>query len=352
MARGTVSKSEAAETKREIERRIIAAAKRQDDRTMSQTSDKTRLIAVALTMGWLAVGSVALYATIGRPDLAQTSSAPAPAALTLGGQSLLPAEPRASAPQPQGQLGDVNAMIANLAARLQDNPNDLAGWQMLGWSYLNTGNAAAAAAAYARAVELAPGNAELLSLWGEATVRADGGVIGGAAQDIFRRSLAADPGNPRARFFAGLLLDQQGDTNGALDAWLALLDDTPPDADWRAGLITRIREAAAATGRDIGNLAPPARQPRGPTAEDVAAAQDMTAQDRQAMIRGMVDGLAARLAADPGDPEGWVRLIRSYGVLEDGAAQAKALADARAAMADNPVGLVIVDNAALELGLE
>jgi cytochrome c-type biogenesis protein CcmH len=49
----------------------------------------------------------------------------------------------------------------------------------------------------------------------------------------------------------------------------------------------------------------------------VAAAQDMSQGDRQAMIRGMVESLAARLKEDPNNLEGWLRLVRSYSVLGD-----------------------------------
>ena len=56
---------------------------------------------------------------------------------------------------------------------------------------------------------------------------------------------------------------------------------------------------------------------RGPTAEDVAAAQEMSQDDQLAMIQDMVGGLAGRLAANPDDLEGWMMLLRSYGVLGD-----------------------------------
>lgn len=61
--------------------------------------------------------------------------------------------------------------------------------------------------------------------------------------------------------------------------------------------------------------APGAAAPPGPTAQDVAAAQDMSANDRQAMIRSMVARLAERLQSEPNDLEGWMRLGRAYGVL-------------------------------------
>ena len=53
----------------------------------------------------------------------------------------------------------------------------------------------------------------------------------------------------------------------------------------------------------------------GPSAADIAAAQEMSDEDRQAMIEGMVGGLAARLQDNPNDLEGWMRLARSYNVL-------------------------------------
>ncbi len=53
----------------------------------------------------------------------------------------------------------------------------------------------------------------------------------------------------------------------------------------------------------------------GPSPEQMAAAQEMSDEDREAMIAGMVEGLAARLEDDPNDLEGWMRLARSYNVL-------------------------------------
>jgi cytochrome c-type biogenesis protein CcmH len=53
-------------------------------------------------------------------------------------------------------------------------------------------------------------------------------------------------------------------------------------------------------------------------------------------IRGMVDGLAARLAAHPEDGEGWVRLVRAYTVLGEREKRDAALAEARRRFADRP----------------
>ncbi|PDS32640.1 c-type cytochrome biogenesis protein CcmI, partial [Rhizobium anhuiense] len=57
--------------------------------------------------------------------------------------------------------------------------------------------------------------------------------------------------------------------------------------------------------------------PGNPTQQDMAAAETMNAGDRQQMIRGMVESLDAKLSEDPNNFEGWMRLVRSYAVLND-----------------------------------
>lgn len=57
-------------------------------------------------------------------------------------------------------LPAVDVMVAKLIARLKGQPNDVAGWKMLGWSYLNTNRPADAVEAYQTALKLEPGNIE------------------------------------------------------------------------------------------------------------------------------------------------------------------------------------------------
>ena len=77
----------------------------------------------------------------------------------------------------------------------------------------------------------------------------------------------------------------------------------------------------------------------------------MAPEDRQAMIRSMVAGLAERLKENPDDQDGWIRLIRSYTVLGDREAAARALGDARAAFAGDPETLGKIVAAADALGV-
>ena len=158
------------------------------------------------------------------------------------------------------------------------------------------------------------------------------GTVGPDARQAFAAALAADPSDPRARFFMGLAAAQDGNTEEALDRWLALEKDSPPDAPWLEGLrsnISRLAQQmgmapdalAARRGKVAGAPAPSApamtAAAPGPSAADVAAAQNMSDQDRAQMIQGMVARLAARLEQEPQDVDGWLRLGRAYGVLGD-----------------------------------
>ncbi len=58
-------------------------------------------------------------------------------------------------------LPEVDTMIAKLVARLEKQPDDVKGWKMLGWSYLNTGKPVDAASAYERALKLDSRDAEI-----------------------------------------------------------------------------------------------------------------------------------------------------------------------------------------------
>lgn len=83
-----------------------------------------------------------------------------------------------------------------------------------------------------------------------------------------------------------------------------------------------------------------------------AAVAALPADRQRVAIRGMVDGLAARLAEDGQDADGWLRLVRAYRVLGEDDKAVKALADARRSMSGNAPVLGRLDRLAHELGLE
>lgn len=270
---------------------------------------------------------------------------------------------------PAGTLDDVDTMVARLEARLAANPTDGEGFRTLGWSYQNTGHPDKAVTAYARAAALLPGRADVLSAYGEAMVSVANDIVSADAKRQFEAALAIDRNEPRARFFIALHKSQNGQERAALDEWIAIANASPANLPWQADLRTRVERLAARLGVNVAGRLPAAAAPvasampsvpngamvqgggAGPTAGQMAAASALPASDQQAMINGMVGGLATRLAANPDDVEGWVRLIRSRMVLNDRAAAARDVATARRTFATQADKLAAINRAAVEYGL-
>ena len=232
-----------------------------------------------------------------------------------------PGNPGGGSPSEEVQPG-VSEMVSGLEAKLAANPDDADGWSLLGRSYMVTERYRDAVAAYDKAIAMVPDNLQLLAARGEALVLAADGMVSPAAVEDFRAVNRQQPLEPRARYYLGLARSQAADPAGALEWWIALEADTPPGAPWEALVTQRIDELGAEAGIDVANLRATEQATRserpampGPSADDVAAAQQMSTEDRAAMVQSMVDRLASRMEEEPDDLDGWVRLARAYGVL-------------------------------------
>ncbi len=248
-----------------------------------------------------------------------------------------PAAPNASAPGDQ---------LAALEARTKSEPNSADAWTALGAARFDLGDFGAAAAAYEKATALSPSSAGLWSALGEARVMgSDSDPMPAAALAAFDKAIALDAKDPRARYFLAVKKDIGGDHRGAIDDWFALLADTPQGAPWEADLRRTIEQVGAIHKIDVAaRLA--STQPRpltadempvaaraipGPSRADMEAASQLPKGQQDAMIQGMVDGLEAKLKANPADVDRWIMLMRSRMTLGETAKAAQALKDGIAA---------------------
>jgi len=317
LAGGVVTSDEAAGARLEIERRLLATAEEGMPARCAAAGRHHRGMAASLAILIPAAG-LGLYLWHGSPHQPGTTIANRPHP-PVGSDS-------AATP------GDLGQRVTHLAARLEDEPNDTQGWLLLGRSYSVLARHAEAAKAFRRATVLAPRDANVHTALGEALVRAANGAVEGPAVKVFRAALALKPSHPSARYYLALGRAQAGAVREAFDMWQALYRDTPTAAPWRPALEARLKEVAAGLGIEVASVIrepspdmaqpPPNRQqgaraPRGPSREEMAAAAQMTAGERATMIRGMVDGLAARLKEDPDDADGWLRLARAYRTLDE-----------------------------------
>ena len=246
------------------------------------------------------------------------------ATVTVGIKTLRPktdpAAPAATSVPPQQ---DINQMIAGLEAKLKENPDDAESWRMLGLAFFEVQRFAESATAYKRAVALTPTKADAWSNLGEALVMAGTGNVPADAKAAFTTALARNPKDVRSRYFLAVAKDIAGDHSGAINDWIALLKDSPPDAPWQADVRSLIAEVAAKQKIDVkARLAAIPGPPPPPSADA-----------QNAMIASMVDGLAKKLETNPKDVDGWVMLIRSYTALGRKADTTRAL---KSAIAANP----------------
>ena len=307
---GRLEYAEAEAAKAEISRRILLADGARGQRS-GRTAVRQPAAATAVAVA-LAGSALAGYLYIGSPD--QPSRPFAERA----------EERRQQAAQAGEQRMDLASLAERLKKRLQQDAESIQGWQLLARTYMTMGQFADAIPAFERAQSLGAVDASTLAAYAEALALAAQGVVTPKSRTAFEQSLAKDPKEPTARFYLALAAWQGGEYQTAYDGWVALLRETRADAPWIGTLQQRLNEASEKLGLDVAALpqplpapagAAPGRPHPGPSQEDVAAAQEMSPQDRQEMIRGMVAGLAAKLEENPANFEGWMRLIRSYGVL-------------------------------------
>ncbi|MGH6799348.1 MAG: tetratricopeptide repeat protein, partial [Roseiarcus sp.] len=169
------------------------------------------------------------------------------------------------------------------------------------------------------------------------------------AKAAFETATAEDPASPRPRFYLGLAAAQAGDNTSARDIWEKLLAQSPPDAPWAASLRENLAKLSGAP-----ELSQPEAASNGPSANPALAARiaGMSGADQAGAIQGMVDKLAARLAQNGRDVEGWLRLVRAYAVLNESDKARSALTDAKRSLAGDAAATGRIDALARELGLE
>lgn len=340
VARGLIDPADAAATRTEIARRLLAADARGTARTVGAPASANRL-AVAGILALLLGGGGWIYASLGAPGQPDMPLADR----TFGDDR--PTQDQLEADAAEANAAEVLALDAEgadllrqLRDALADRPDDEVGHTLLARNLARQRDYAGAWRAQARVVEIKGDTAtgEDITSVAEWMIFAARGFISPEAEAVLTTALQADPSNRRARYYSGAALAQAGQSELALQLWTTLLNEGPADAPWKDAIRAQVRSLAAAAGLPT----PDSALLPGPTAEDVEAASEMTAEDRAEMIRGMVEGLAERLATEGGSADEWARLIRALGVLGEADRAAMIAAEARTVFADDPQALATI----------
>jgi len=312
--RGLLADSELKAARAEAGRRLLAAAD-QGGAAWPQDGKGPRraVVAVAAIAALLAV---VVYMLVGAPGAADQPFARRVAEWKSTDPSML----------------DPPRIAAVLEQAAKTRPNDPELYRNLALVRIAGGDAVGAGEALRRAVRLAPQRADLWTALGETFVAGDNGQVGPDARMAFAEALKRDPADLSARYHLSKALIADGKVDEGLAGWRALLASLPAADERRAILAGEIDRTAKA-----GRLVEPNSQ-----AAQAAADGGVTPE----MIQGMVDSLAAKLAADPDNADGWVRLVRAYGVLGDVARRDAALKTATERFKDQPRVLAALRQAA------
>lgn len=246
--------------------------------------EKAAPVPAGLAVVVVVAGSAALYAYIGAPN-----------ADTVAAQS----------GGPSGSVASVEQMVASLDARLQENPNDVNGWKMLGRSYMELGDLPRAISAFEKAVALENGNnGETLISLGEAVLSNDRSSIDGRAGELFESGLALAPSSPRGLFYGGFSAIQRGDRALAADRWEMLLAQGPPP-EIRDVLELRIAEWRGQPLPQTGSSAAPPAAPRSQAVVNV----DISLSDAAGEVVGSNSSVFV-IARDPAQPSPPIAVAR------------------------------------------
>ena len=327
-AAGLMGETEAEAARLEVSRRLLAAA---DAKPAGESESpaaaaapaplRRRRAAAVAALVILPLGPTSLYMALGSPDV--------------------PAQPAlARVKTPQGHES-IASLVGQVEEHLARNPGDGAGWELIAPVYMRLGRFSDAVEARRKALALNGVSAVREADLGESLAAAANGVVTAEAKQAFERAVAEDGHEPKARYFLGLAAEQDGNSEQAASMWRALLADAPAGAQWAAFVRESLARVSGA----------PVAEP-GPNASDVAAAANMSDDERREMVRGMVARLADRLHDNGDDVEGWLRLVRAYVVLGDRDKAKSAADDARRALAGRPDEIKRVDELIKTLDLQ
>ena len=229
-AAGTLNADQLALAKSEIERRVLEEESAPESVVAPAKSTRTAW-ALGLAIPLVALG---IYGFIGNI------------------QALDPANLQAKT-EAEPTPAEIEAMVSAFAARLEAVPAnqtpDPKAWEMLARSYAAMQKFPEANKAYKRAVELNPGNAQIMADHADVLAMLQGQSMVGEPTKLFERALVLDPNNLKALALAGSAAFEKKDFAKAVAFWEKAGKLAPPGSDFAKGLVSSVEEARAASGQ-------------------------------------------------------------------------------------------------------
>ena len=318
LERGIISEAEAKAAEREIKRRILQESRKAKVASSRTTKEgRTTLLFSILFVPALAVG---YYAYMGSPEISGIAYTERTAE--------------------RGEAAKIAELATKLFNQLSNDPDggQSEGWMLLGQTYSKMSQFEAAANAFAIVSKRPEADSGVFSMLGEVLIFAEQGIVTPPAEAAIDKALALDPKNPAGIYYKAVALSQSGASEQAYDLLVSTLNNLDGFYPWMETLVIEANRIGGEINKapiSLANFAPMMSAP-GPTGEDIANAESMTDEDRQAFIRSMVERLATRLEVEPEDLDGWMRLGNAYTVLGETDLAISALEQAQKLLVNAP----------------
>jgi cytochrome c-type biogenesis protein CcmH len=224
---GRIGQEQLDEARLDVEKRLLQeegaiAADQMDLKAVNQHGGK-KWPTIWIASG-LPICAIALYLLVGSP-----------LALYL---------PEANQGQPQLSQKDIEGMVERLAEKLQKDPNNAEGWQMLGRSYAALQKMPEALDAYKKALALNPNSAQLMVDYAD-LLAFQNKSIRGEPMRLIQKALQIEPNNLKALALAGTAYFELGDFKRAEEYWTKAKNLVPADSEFARGMTENIAAAKA-----------------------------------------------------------------------------------------------------------
>jgi cytochrome c-type biogenesis protein CcmH len=189
---------------------------------------------------------------------------------------------------PAGGQPSMDSLVAKLAERMQQEPDNLEGWALLGRSYASMDRFKEAVEAYQHALKLDGKDPELLSSYADVLVMAHNGEFTDQVGDLLNQALAVEPNHLKSLWLRGHWRFRHSDYSGAIEDWQAVMQALPPDDEKVVMIKRQINAAKSRLGEPVEEVAvasKPAELPvatSGATAIQVQVSLDPALKDKAA----------------------------------------------------------------------
>lgn len=359
LARGVINAEDAGRIRTEVSRRILSADAQLRKQTSGTVQPKGASWLISATMAVIVIGGgLALYQQLGAPGYVDMGLSARIADAQRRAENR-PSQAEFEQTLPVRQKPEVDddylSLVEQLRIAAAERENDAQGQALLVQHESNLRNFTAAYQAKQRFIDIMAGDIELsdLSQLAELMILAADGYVSPETEEILNQILTLNPSYGPARYYLGVMLRQVGRPDLTYQIWYDTLRMGPETAPWVRTIEGQIEQLSFEAGIEYRPIERAATSPAllGPSADDVDAAAQLSAEDRTEMIRGMVAGLSDRLATEGGSPAEWARLIGALSVLEDMDQARRIYAEALERYNDNDAALATLRAAASQAGV-